>query len=77
MPGIAHIASRHTVAQEAITVQPKYDNLKALLKADRVAYDYFASLPQYVREHVAERSGEVNSMDSLRSHVDNATKGDG
>ena len=54
----------------------KYANLKTLLQDDHAAYDYFASLPQYVREHVAERSDEVNSMDSLVSHVENATKGD-
>lgn len=54
----------------------KYENLKALLAGERAAYDYFATLPQYVREHVAERGHEVNSMDSLISHVDNATKGD-
>ncbi|MCL2812590.1 MAG: hypothetical protein FWD25_11975 [Clostridia bacterium] len=56
---------------------PKYPNLKALLQDDRSAYDYFATLPQYVREHIAERSDEVNSMSSLVSHVENATKGDG
>lgn len=56
---------------------PKYPDLKALLQGDHAAYDYFASLPQYVREHIAERSGEVNSMDSLISHAQNATKGDG
>ena len=54
----------------------KYPNLKSLLEHDRAAYDYFATLPQYVREHIAERGGEVNSMDSLYSHVHNATKGD-
>jgi len=57
-------------------VHKKYPNLKALLQNDRSAYDYFATLPQYVREHVAERGDEVNSMDSLLSHVHNATKGD-
>jgi len=57
-------------------VHKKYPNLKALLEDDRSAYDYFATLPQYVREHIAERSDEVNSMDSLHSHVENATKGD-
>ncbi len=54
----------------------KYENLKALLAADPAAYRYFATLPQYVREHIAERGGEVNSMESLVSHVDNAVKGD-
>jgi len=57
-------------------VHPKYPNLKALLQDDRAAYDYFATLPQYVREHISERSDEVNSMASLVSHVENATKGD-
>ena len=54
----------------------KYANLKALLADDPEAYRYFSTLPEYVREHVAVRSNEVNSFDSLRSHVDNATKGD-
>lgn len=54
----------------------RYGNLKALLAAEPEAYAYFATLPQYVREHIAERSEEVNSFDFLRSHVDNATKGD-
>jgi hypothetical protein len=54
----------------------KYRNLKALLTDDWEAYSFFATLPQYVREHIEARSGEVNSLDSLRSHADNATKGD-
>ncbi|MDR3050410.1 MAG: hypothetical protein LBU67_01645 [Oscillospiraceae bacterium] len=54
----------------------KYPNLKALLRDDPQALAYFAALPQYVREHVAARAEEVNSLDSLKSHVANATKGD-
>lgn len=54
----------------------KYANLKALLEDDHEANDYFTKLPQYVREHITERGNEVNSFSSLRSHVDNATKGD-
>lgn len=54
----------------------KYENLKSLLADDPEAYRYFSTLPEYVRAHVAERSNEVNSLDSLRSHVHNATKGD-
>ena len=54
----------------------KYANLKALLADDSEAYRYFSTLPEYVRDHVAARGNEVNSFESLRSHVDNATKGD-
>ncbi|HML46120.1 MAG TPA: hypothetical protein PKE04_05145 [Clostridia bacterium] len=54
----------------------KYDNLKALLAHDPEAYHYFSTLPEYVRAFVAERGNEVNSFESLRSHVHNATKGD-
>jgi hypothetical protein len=55
----------------------KHANLNALLTADQEAQAFFTGLPQYVREHIAERGNEVNSFDSLKSHADNATKGDG
>ncbi len=53
----------------------KYANLKALLTDDRQAYDFFATLPQYVREQIASRSDGVNSFDSLKSYADNLTRG--
>lgn len=54
----------------------KYDGLKSLLTADKEAYDFFATLPQYVREHIASHDSGVNSFDSLKSYADNLTQGD-
>ncbi len=54
-----------------------YPNLHALLTNDGEARAYFGGLPGYVQDHIAQRAHEVNSLDSLRSHADNATRGDG
>lgn len=53
-----------------------YPNLKALLASESQAYDFFATLPQYVREHIADQSDGVNSFESLKSFADTFTQGD-
>jgi len=54
----------------------KYDDLYNLLKDDAEARSYYNSLPQYVRETIAERADNVNSMSSLRDYAQNLTRGD-
>lgn len=54
----------------------KYSSLKELLFEDERAKDYFASLPQYVREQANERADSINSIQSLKDYVDNITRMD-
>ena len=54
-----------------------YSGLDELLQADRAAHDYFAALPDYVREQITSRGGGVNSLASLQDYAENLTRGDG
>ena len=54
-----------------------FSGLDALLQNDRAARDYFSALPDYVREQIASRGGNVNSLASLRDYAENLTRGDG
>lgn len=55
----------------------KYPDLNALLQSDAEAKAYFNALPDYVQSQIATRSGQVNSLDSLRDYGENLTRGDG
>ncbi len=55
----------------------KYPDLWELLRNEAEARDLFASLPMYIRTAINDRPSAINSLDSLRSYVDNMTKGDG
>lgn len=55
----------------------QYDGLGEMLKSDDAAFDYYTSLPQYVRSMIARRSQNVHSMEELRNYADNLLRGDG
>ncbi len=54
----------------------KYSNMDALLKNEPEAKNYFNALPDYVREQIRTRAGNVNSYASLRDYAENLTRGD-
>ena len=53
-----------------------YPNLNSMLHSEPGARDYFASLPDYVREQISTRYNSVNSFDSLRDYAENLLRGD-
>ena len=54
----------------------KYSDLYALLQQEPKAKRYFDSLPDYVREQIGTRAGNVNSFASLRDYAENLLRGD-
>lgn len=55
----------------------KYPDLSALLDSDAQAREYYNSLPDYVRSSIEQRSGNVNSLESLQDYAENLLRGDG
>ena len=56
--------------------QRKYESLHKLLADNGEARAYFESLPNWVKESIQERSGGVNSYESLCNYADKLTQGD-
>ena len=54
----------------------KYPDLNALIEQDQAAGQYYASLPDYVREAIRSRGDGVNSFASLRDYAENLLRGD-
>lgn len=54
----------------------KYRDLNLLLESEPEARRYFSSLPDYVKDGIAQRSQNVNSFDSLRDYAENLLRGD-
>lgn len=54
----------------------KYSGLSELIKNDQEAKMYFNELPDYVKEHIETREGNVNSFESLRDYAENLLRGD-
>ena len=54
----------------------KYPDLNALIEQDQAAGQYYASLPDYVREMISQRATSVNSFESLQNYADNLLQGD-
>ena len=61
---------------EVIEMQNKYPDLYSLLESDGEARQYFDALPDYVQECIRDRSGGVNSFESLCNAADKYTRGD-
>ncbi len=55
----------------------KFSGLDSLIQSNRQAKQYFESLPDYVREQIKTRSGNVNSYESLCDYAENLLRGDG
>ena len=54
----------------------KYKSLNSLIADDNGAKQYFLSLPNYVRDQIASRGYNVNSMESLQDYAENLLRGD-
>ncbi len=54
----------------------KFSGLDSLIQQDRQAKQYFESLPDYVRDQIRTRSGNVNSYESLCDYAENLLRGD-
>lgn len=50
---------------------PKYNDLGELLAADAGARAFYKALPDYLKDHMAQRAPDINSFESLRHYVDN------
>lgn len=55
----------------------QYENLGDLLKQEPGVYDYFTSLPVYVRSMIARRSDNVHTAEELEHYAENLMRGDG
>ena len=53
-----------------------YPDLNALLRSEPEAKHYFDTLPDYAREQIQTRSGNVNSFASLKDYAENLLRGD-
>ena len=53
-----------------------YQDLAELRSAEKEADQYFNDLPDYVQEHIASRSGSINSFENLRDYAENLLRGD-
>ena len=54
----------------------KYPDLNSLLQNDLEARKYFDTLPDYAREQISTRAGNVNSFASLKDYAENLLSGD-
>ena len=54
----------------------KFSGLDSLIQSNRQAKQYFESLPDYVREQIKTRSGNVNSYEYLCDYAENLLRGD-
>ncbi len=54
-----------------------YQDLNALLAADPRASALFSQIPQYARDQIMSRAGNVTSMRDLEAYVHNVLRGDG
>ncbi|MDR1102041.1 MAG: hypothetical protein LBL34_06815 [Clostridiales bacterium] len=54
----------------------KYENLYELIKNDVQASEYYLTLPDYVKDQIASRGSNVNSLESLQDYAENLLRGD-
>ena len=54
----------------------KYGDMYSLMENDRQAKDYFHTLPDYVRDHMKQRAGHINSLASMQDYAENLLRGD-
>jgi hypothetical protein len=54
----------------------KYPDLMALTAQDHTASEYYAELPDYVKEQISQRADHINSFESLRDYAENLLRGD-
>lgn len=54
-----------------------YDGLGDMLKSEPAIFDYYTSLPVYVRSMIARRSQNVCTEEELHHYAENLLRGDG
>ncbi len=54
----------------------KYSGLNDLLRDNKEASAFFASLPDYVKDGISKRADNINSFASLKTYANNLTQGD-
>lgn len=57
-------------------MQQKYNGLDSLIQQNQDAARYYASLPDYVKNSISQRSSHINSIESLRDYAENLLRGD-
>ena len=57
-------------------MQNQYSDLRSMLAQDEEAYQYFMGLPDYVRDQIIQRSGNVKTLESLQDYAENLLRGD-
>ena len=62
--------------KDPVVFEQKYPDMHALLNNDIKAKAYFDKLPDYVREQISTRAGNVNSLESLRDYAESLHRGD-
>ena len=54
----------------------KYENLCEMLKSDPKIFDYYTSLPIYVRSMISRRSKNIQTEERLHAYAENLLQGD-
>jgi hypothetical protein len=58
------------------SMKQKYSGLDSLIQQNQDAASYYASLPDYVKSSISQRSSHINSIESLRDYAENLLRGD-
>lgn len=53
-----------------------FSGLDVLLRKDEAASRYYLSLPDYVRDQIGTRAGNIESLENLRDYAENLLRGD-
>lgn len=56
---------------------PKYSGLAELLKHDEDALRFFETLPMEVRDRIAPKNRQIDSLETLRHYADALSDGQG
>ena len=56
--------------------EQKYENLKEVLDKDSCAYEYFKTLPEYIRQMITDRSKNMHTEEDIRNYAHNLLRGD-
>ncbi len=55
----------------------KYENLGEMLTTNPEIFDYYTSLPTYIRGMIGHRSQNIHTEEQLHAYADNLLRGDG
>lgn len=54
----------------------EYQNLGEMLTTSPEIFDYYTTLPIYVRGMIGHRSDKIHTVEQLHAYVDKLTRGD-